>query len=50
VVETYLQEPALFGTYIALDPSVWWNDSAAVKARRARDARGRNTSLARHQR
>lgn len=32
VVETYLQEPGLFDTYIALDPSVWWNDSAMVKA------------------
>lgn len=25
VVETLLQEPALFNSYIALDPSLWWN-------------------------
>jgi len=25
VVETLLREPALFDTYIALDPSLWWN-------------------------
>lgn len=26
VVETLLLEPALFDTYIAIDPSLWWND------------------------
>ena len=26
VVETLLLEPDLFDTYIALDPSLWWND------------------------
>lgn len=26
VVETLLLEPALFDTYIAVDPSLWWND------------------------
>jgi uncharacterized protein len=26
VVETYLLEPGLFDTYIAFDPSLWWND------------------------
>jgi len=26
VVETFLLEPDLFGTYIAVDPSLWWND------------------------
>jgi hypothetical protein len=27
VVETLLYEPDLFDTYIAFDPSLWWNDS-----------------------
>lgn len=31
VIETLLVEPALFDTYIAFDPSVWWNDGAIVK-------------------
>ena len=26
VVETFLLEPELFDTYIAFDPSLWWND------------------------
>jgi len=26
IVETFLLEPALFDHYIALDPSLWWND------------------------
>jgi predicted alpha/beta superfamily hydrolase len=26
VVETFFLEPDLFDTYIALDPSLWWND------------------------
>jgi len=26
VVETFFVEPELFDTYIALDPSLWWND------------------------
>lgn len=30
VVETLLIEPALFDTYIAFDPSLWWNDGALV--------------------
>lgn len=25
VIETLLHEPAMFQTYIAVDPSVWWN-------------------------
>ncbi len=25
VVETYLQEPSLFGGYAAIDPSLWWD-------------------------
>lgn len=31
VVETFVLEPDLFDTYIAIDPSVWWNDAALVK-------------------
>ena len=31
VVETLLVEPSLFNTYIAFDPSVWWNDGGLVK-------------------
>lgn len=30
VVETLLLEPALFDSYIAFDPSLWWNDGALV--------------------
>jgi hypothetical protein len=30
VVETFFLEPDLFDTYIAFDPSVWWNDGALV--------------------
>jgi predicted alpha/beta superfamily hydrolase len=31
VVETLLTEPDLFDTYIAFDPSLWWNDGALTK-------------------
>lgn len=30
VIETLLQEPALFNSYIALDPSLWWNRGALL--------------------
>jgi len=30
VVETFLMEPDLFDTYIAVDPSLWWNDHSLV--------------------
>ena len=30
VVETFLLEPGLFDTYIAFDPSIWWNDGTLV--------------------
>ncbi|WP_375418080.1 alpha/beta hydrolase [uncultured Hymenobacter sp.] len=30
VVETLVLEPALFDTYLAFDPSVWWNQGALV--------------------
>jgi len=32
VVETFLLEPDLFDTYIAFDPSLWWNDHKMVDA------------------
>jgi predicted alpha/beta superfamily hydrolase len=32
VVETFLLEPDLFDTYIAFDPSLWWNDQKLVNA------------------
>ncbi len=32
VVETLFLEPALFDTYIALDPSLWWNREALINA------------------
>lgn len=32
VIETFLLERDLFDTYIAFDPSLWWNDQKLVKA------------------
>lgn len=32
VVETLFEEPALFDTYVALDPSLWWRREALVRA------------------
>lgn len=48
VVETFLVEPDLFDTYIAIDPSLWWNDGKLVEAaaHRARLAAGRSLFLA----
>jgi hypothetical protein len=31
VVETFLREPTLFDTYIAIDPSLWWNGQRLVR-------------------
>jgi predicted alpha/beta superfamily hydrolase len=31
VVETFLLEPDLFDTYMAFDPSLWWNNRKLVK-------------------
>lgn len=31
VVETLMLEPDLFDTYIAIDPSLWWNDASLAK-------------------
>ena len=36
VVETLFTEPDLFDTYIAFDPSLWWNNSALVNSASAR--------------
>jgi predicted alpha/beta superfamily hydrolase len=50
VVETFLLEPALFDTYIAFDPSLWWNDRALVRGAgerlRAHPLAGRTLYLA----
>lgn len=35
VVETFFLEPKLFDTYIAFDPSLWWNNEQLVKNARA---------------
>ena len=35
VVETMLVEPDLFNTYIAFDPSLWWDDQRLVKTANA---------------
>ncbi len=32
VVETLFKEPTLFDTYLAFDPSLWWNNAALVKS------------------
>ncbi|HUR21850.1 MAG TPA: alpha/beta hydrolase-fold protein, partial [Vicinamibacterales bacterium] len=32
VVETFLKEPDLFNTYIAFDPSLWWNKEGIITA------------------
>ncbi len=31
VVETFLDQPRMFDTYIALSPSLWWNGQALVR-------------------
>jgi predicted alpha/beta superfamily hydrolase len=36
VVETFLLEPALFGRYIAIDPSLWWNGGELVRTSESR--------------
>lgn len=36
IVETFLLEPTLFDHYIALDPSLWWNQGALVDSAAAR--------------
>jgi hypothetical protein len=50
VVETFLLEPGLFDHYIALSPSLWWNDTELVRRAgaliSAADATGRTLYLA----
>lgn len=36
VVETYLDEPALFDAYAAIDPSLWWDNEALSKTAAAK--------------
>ena len=36
IVETFLLEPDLFDGYIAIDPSLWWNDGKLVAGAEAR--------------
>ncbi|WP_158882316.1 alpha/beta hydrolase-fold protein [Rhodanobacter sp. L36] len=36
VVETFLLQPDLFDTYVALSPSLWWNDQSLLKSTPAR--------------
>jgi predicted alpha/beta superfamily hydrolase len=38
IMETFLDEPALFTHYIALDPSLWWNKGALVDSAASRIA------------
>jgi hypothetical protein len=38
VLETLVVAPALFDSYISVDPSVWWNDRALVRGAAARFA------------
>ena len=46
VVETLLLEPDLFDTYIAFDPSLWWNDHRLVDEAPARLAKiGKDKTL-----
>ena len=47
VVETLVTEPDLFDSYIAFDPSLWWNDGALVKdaSRRLASPGGRSKTL-----
>src|SRR5690606_2886635 len=48
VLETLFERPALFDHYIALSPSLWWNDGALVKhaaGRRREWPAGMHTTL-----
>lgn len=47
VVETFLLEPDLFDTYIAIDPSLWWDDEklALGAGRQLRDRPGLEKAL-----
>ena len=47
IVETFFVEPELFDTYVALDPSLWWNGEDLVKraVERLRGGAGRGKTL-----
>jgi predicted alpha/beta superfamily hydrolase len=47
IVETFFVEPKLFDTYIAFDPSLWWNGGELVKqaAERLRSGEGMGKTL-----
>lgn len=36
IAETYLEDPALFGAYAAIDPSLWWDKEALSRAAEAK--------------
>ncbi len=38
IMETFLETPAMFEHYIALDPSVWWNNGSIVESAPSRIA------------
>jgi uncharacterized protein len=44
IMETFLEEPALFTHYVVLDPSVWWNTGALVDSAASRLAHFDNSS------
>jgi hypothetical protein len=43
-VYTFLEAPSLFSRYLAISPSLWWDDSVVVKATRERLAGGDSLS------
>jgi predicted alpha/beta superfamily hydrolase len=45
IVETLLEDPGLFQHYIALDPSLWWNEGALVTTAATRLAALRESSV-----
>ena len=45
VMETLFTEPDLFDTYVAFDPSLWWDDSSLVSAPMPRWPAGRPRTL-----
>lgn len=47
IVETFFVEPQLFDTYVAFDPSLWWNGEDLVKraTERLRGGEGRGKTL-----
>jgi predicted alpha/beta superfamily hydrolase len=50
VVETFLRDPTLFDTYIAFDPSLWWNKgklvSDAASVLKGRNLKGKSLYIA----